>query len=451
MATAISALPVLPSPADTDIYPVVQGGITYQATRTQIVSGIDTSLQTQITSNDGDITNLQNQKLDIAGDTMTGDLVLSGAPTINLHAATKLYVDTADALRLDLAGAGTMTGDLDMGTNSINNVVDPAAAQDAATQNYVITTTAKILEAYSPVATSAFPTTYGGEAITDGDRFNVTAAGTLDSGSVTVQIGDVLEALTNTPGDTSANWSITNANTVTSSETVAGIIETATDAEAVAKSASTAIVASNLATGNFQASATFEGLIELATAGEFSTGTDTTRGITPAIFNTSQTDYEQFMGIDRIVFTSAGTFTATTSGTAGDIYSSKTAAADAPNIVFDISQAIRTTADRGLQLNSFDVIYKIGTAALNSFAATLITVNFTDASAAVPTQATPAITGTLSLTTSANIRVTNHTVDTPDELNTTVAKHMILLAVNAAATSVLDVYGINLKFAKSGI
>lgn len=28
-----------------------------------------------------------------AGDTMTGPLVLSGAPTINLHAATKKYVD----------------------------------------------------------------------------------------------------------------------------------------------------------------------------------------------------------------------------------------------------------------------------------------------------------------------------------------------------------------------
>jgi hypothetical protein len=38
-----------------------------------------------------------------AGDTMTGLLTLSGAPTTNLHAATKLYVDTADNLKAPLA------------------------------------------------------------------------------------------------------------------------------------------------------------------------------------------------------------------------------------------------------------------------------------------------------------------------------------------------------------
>ena len=32
--------------------------------------------------------------VDIAGDTMTGDLTLPGDPTVNLHAATKQYVDT---------------------------------------------------------------------------------------------------------------------------------------------------------------------------------------------------------------------------------------------------------------------------------------------------------------------------------------------------------------------
>jgi len=32
-------------------------------------------------------------KLALAGGTMTGDLTLSGAPTVNLHAATKAYVD----------------------------------------------------------------------------------------------------------------------------------------------------------------------------------------------------------------------------------------------------------------------------------------------------------------------------------------------------------------------
>lgn len=38
-----------------------------------------------------------------SGDTMTGLLTLSGAPTTNLHAATKKYVDDADALKANLA------------------------------------------------------------------------------------------------------------------------------------------------------------------------------------------------------------------------------------------------------------------------------------------------------------------------------------------------------------
>lgn len=46
----------------------------------------------------------------LAGGTMTGDLVLSGAPDADLKAATKKYVDDADVLKADLAGP-TFTGD----------------------------------------------------------------------------------------------------------------------------------------------------------------------------------------------------------------------------------------------------------------------------------------------------------------------------------------------------
>ena len=58
------------------------------------------------------VTNLQNQidaRLQLAGGTMTGDIVLKGAPTANLHPATKLYTDNLAATKLPLAG-GTMTG-----------------------------------------------------------------------------------------------------------------------------------------------------------------------------------------------------------------------------------------------------------------------------------------------------------------------------------------------------
>jgi len=51
-------------------------------------------------------------------------------------AATKAYVDTADALKLALAG-GTMGGVIAMGTNKITGMGDPGSAQDAATKAYV--------------------------------------------------------------------------------------------------------------------------------------------------------------------------------------------------------------------------------------------------------------------------------------------------------------------------
>ncbi len=62
-----------------------------------------------------------NDLLEKAGGTMTGLLTLSGAPSSNLHAATKLYVDTIAADKVDttrtitagtgLSGGGTLAAD----------------------------------------------------------------------------------------------------------------------------------------------------------------------------------------------------------------------------------------------------------------------------------------------------------------------------------------------------
>lgn len=76
----------------------------------------------------------------LAGGTMTGPLVLSGAPTVDLNPATKLYVDNAvssgDATKLNLSG-GTMTGDLVLNA-------DPTLALGAATKQFVEATAVNV-------------------------------------------------------------------------------------------------------------------------------------------------------------------------------------------------------------------------------------------------------------------------------------------------------------------
>lgn len=89
------------------------------------------------------VTNEIATKVSKSGDTMSGVLAMGtnkitglGNPTANQDAATKTYVDTADALNLPKAG-GTMTGAIAMGTNKITGMGDPTNAQDAATKNYI--------------------------------------------------------------------------------------------------------------------------------------------------------------------------------------------------------------------------------------------------------------------------------------------------------------------------
>ncbi len=58
------------------------------------------------------------------------------APVNNNDATTKIYVDTADNLKLNKSG-GTMTGVIAMSSNKITGLADPTLDQDAATKLYV--------------------------------------------------------------------------------------------------------------------------------------------------------------------------------------------------------------------------------------------------------------------------------------------------------------------------
>jgi hypothetical protein len=87
-----------------------------------------------------------NDLLEKSGGTMTGLLTLSGAPSSNLHAATKAYVDTADATKANTsttisAGDG-LTGGGSLSTNRTLSIADSGVttvkiADDAVTADKI--------------------------------------------------------------------------------------------------------------------------------------------------------------------------------------------------------------------------------------------------------------------------------------------------------------------------
>jgi hypothetical protein len=105
------------------------------------------------------ITTSLASKLPLAGGTMTGDIVLSGAPSSGLHPATKTYTDTADALKLNLSG-GTLTGDLILNTTTALQIPAGTTGQrpSAATGQIRWNTTDGAIEVYNGTAWTAVGT-----------------------------------------------------------------------------------------------------------------------------------------------------------------------------------------------------------------------------------------------------------------------------------------------------
>lgn len=80
---------------DNDGNPLITGALYFNTTSNQMRVYTGTAWDASYVPSSGYV-----QK---TGDTMTGLLTLSGAPTASLHAATKKYVDDADALKANLA------------------------------------------------------------------------------------------------------------------------------------------------------------------------------------------------------------------------------------------------------------------------------------------------------------------------------------------------------------
>jgi hypothetical protein len=80
---------------------------------------------------------------------------------------------------------------------------------------------------------NAYPSSGGSGtagAILKGDIWRISVAGTLPTG-LSVQVGDFVRALVDTPGNTQSNWAIAEGFVPDASETVKGVIEIATQAE----------------------------------------------------------------------------------------------------------------------------------------------------------------------------------------------------------------------------
>ena len=79
-------------------------------------------------------------------DMTSGQINNLAAPTLSSDATTKGYVDTADALKLNLTG-GTMSGAIVMATNKITGLGTPTDTADAATKGYVDATVSAVIDA----------------------------------------------------------------------------------------------------------------------------------------------------------------------------------------------------------------------------------------------------------------------------------------------------------------
>ena len=92
-------------------------GVTVTAIEVNRLAGVTSDVQTQLDS-----------KLNLAGGTLTGPLVLDADPADLLEAATKQYTDTKDLLKVNKAG-DTLTGSLILAG-------DPTVALEAVTKQY---------------------------------------------------------------------------------------------------------------------------------------------------------------------------------------------------------------------------------------------------------------------------------------------------------------------------
>lgn len=212
----------------TDEFVINRAGTDYKLSHANIVAGVTTLITAEEAARIAADTTLTNTKVDKAGDTMSGLLTLSGAPTSSLHAATKSYVDTADALKLSLSG-GTLTGPVVLSG-------DPTLPLHPVTLQY-LTGSSGVGGRWKNSTDKDCSGNPNYPASTKGDTYRVTVGGKIGGSSGTeVEAGDFIYChTTDTSGGTEAlvgsNYSVIQGNLKPATQTSSGHIQIATDAE----------------------------------------------------------------------------------------------------------------------------------------------------------------------------------------------------------------------------
>jgi len=121
-------------------------------------------------------------------------------------------------------------------TGVITGLVDPSNASDVATKSYVdglVDARVASPDGYATNAAGDYPSDYKGTgSVQEGNTFYITdVTNGTTVGTRTVNIGDMLIALTDNPGNTDANWLIVESNRDQATETIKGVAEIATQAE----------------------------------------------------------------------------------------------------------------------------------------------------------------------------------------------------------------------------
>ena len=119
---------------------------------------------------------------------MTGNLDAGSNKVVNVtdptsaqDAATKTYVDTADATKLNLSG-GTMTGDIVMGANSVTSTATPATDDELTRKGYVDGILGSATAAATSATEAANSATAAASSATDAQTAQ-TAAETAQTGA----------------------------------------------------------------------------------------------------------------------------------------------------------------------------------------------------------------------------------------------------------------------------